>query len=206
MNRLGKILTLGLERKRAWQLPIITALLVLFGLGVRWWFNSRAARTLSLVKLVEIGDIDGVRYVCKWDSGQVNEEGEVSEALKDKKELFTYKSFPLFLAVELGHTEIVKVLIEAEVEVNPKIQPGWFVGSTSLHYAAWLGNTEVATILLKAGAKVNAKDKDGETPLDVTKLRDKWIDPKKQDECGKFLRAHGAKTGAELDAKGEPGK
>ena len=36
MNRLGKILTLGLERKRAWQLPLIAVLLVLFGLGVRW--------------------------------------------------------------------------------------------------------------------------------------------------------------------------
>ena len=36
MNRLGKILTLGLEKKRAWQLPIIAGLLALFGLGVRW--------------------------------------------------------------------------------------------------------------------------------------------------------------------------
>ncbi len=43
MNRLGKILTLGLEKKRAWQLPIIAGLLVVFGLGVRWWYNSRAA-------------------------------------------------------------------------------------------------------------------------------------------------------------------
>ncbi len=42
MNRLRKILTLGLEKKRAWQLPIIATLLALFGLGVRWWFNSRA--------------------------------------------------------------------------------------------------------------------------------------------------------------------
>ncbi len=30
MNRLGKILTLGLEKKRAWQLPIIAGLLVVF--------------------------------------------------------------------------------------------------------------------------------------------------------------------------------
>ena len=37
MNRLGKILTLGLEKKRAWQLPLIAALLLLWvaGLAVR---------------------------------------------------------------------------------------------------------------------------------------------------------------------------
>ncbi len=29
MNRLLKVLTLGLERKRAWQLPLIAGLLVL---------------------------------------------------------------------------------------------------------------------------------------------------------------------------------
>ncbi len=39
MNRLGKILTLGLAKKRAWELPVIAVLLALFGLGVRWWFN-----------------------------------------------------------------------------------------------------------------------------------------------------------------------
>ncbi len=39
MKRLEKILTLGLEKKRAWQLPIIAGLLVLFGLGVWWWAN-----------------------------------------------------------------------------------------------------------------------------------------------------------------------
>ena len=36
MNRLGKILTLGRERRRVWQLPVIAGLLFVFGLGVRW--------------------------------------------------------------------------------------------------------------------------------------------------------------------------
>ena len=30
MNRLGRILTLGLEKKRAWQLPLIAGLLVVY--------------------------------------------------------------------------------------------------------------------------------------------------------------------------------
>ncbi len=53
MNRLGKILTLGLSKKRAWQLPIIAGLLVLFGLGVRWWYNSRAAKGIRLLDMVD---------------------------------------------------------------------------------------------------------------------------------------------------------
>ncbi len=33
MNRLRRILTLGLEKKRAWQLPLIAVLLLQFGLA-----------------------------------------------------------------------------------------------------------------------------------------------------------------------------
>ncbi len=39
MSQLRKILTLGLERKRAWQLPLLAGLLLGFGLGVRWRLN-----------------------------------------------------------------------------------------------------------------------------------------------------------------------
>ncbi len=72
MNRLGKILTLGLEKKRAWQLPIIAALLVLFGLGVRWWYNWVAVRGIRLLDMVDINDIEdrleklAIVYVWPW--------------------------------------------------------------------------------------------------------------------------------------------
>ncbi len=33
MNRLGRILTLGLEKKRAWQLPLLAVLLALWVAG-----------------------------------------------------------------------------------------------------------------------------------------------------------------------------
>ncbi len=56
MNRLLKILTLGLAKKRAWQLPLIAGLLMVFGLGVRWWYNSRAAQGIRLLDMVDIGD------------------------------------------------------------------------------------------------------------------------------------------------------
>ncbi len=309
MNRLGKILTLGLERKRAWQLPIIAGLLLLFGLGVRWWYNSRAARGVRLLDMVDINDVDGVRWILKWDREQVNEEGEVTRLIGKGPfgwaELDTEKFYPLLLAVEDGRTGIVKVLIEAgakvnatreggwpplhytayegqievvkmllnagagfntkdrlgntllhgvalkgetevakmliqagaEVnaknengcaplywavdggntemvkillkagaEVNTKVQSGFFAGLTPLHRAAQYGQTEAAKLLLKSGANVNAKDKAGRTPLDVTKKRQDWLDPKDQAECADLLRKHGAKTGAELDAEAKQGK
>ncbi len=40
---------------------------VVFGLGVRWWYNSRAVQGIRLLDMVDINDIEGVRYVCKWD-------------------------------------------------------------------------------------------------------------------------------------------
>ncbi len=42
MNRLGKILTLGLEKKRAWQLPVIAVVIVVFGLDFLGFSPSAA--------------------------------------------------------------------------------------------------------------------------------------------------------------------
>ena len=43
MNRLGKVLTLGLEKRRAWQLPLLAVLLVL-------WVARLAVRSLGEAK------------------------------------------------------------------------------------------------------------------------------------------------------------
>ncbi len=94
---------------------------------------------------------------------------------------------PMHWVVGRGQPKVAKILLAAGAEVNAKDWRGW----TPLHYAAHEGRTEVLKILLKAGVKVNAKDKDGKTPLDRV-----WID-----EVEVFLRKHGAKTGAELDAE-----
>ena len=65
MNRLGKILTLGLKKKQAWQLPIIAALLVLFAPSLRWYHDHVATRTFGLISLVETGDQEGVKWRLK---------------------------------------------------------------------------------------------------------------------------------------------
>ncbi len=95
-------------------------------------------------------------------------------------------SMPLQLAAYKGHTETVKVLIEAGAKLNAKIA-GW----TSLHWAALDGRTKVAKLLLEAEANINARDEDGLTPLNLARKK----------EMRQFLRKHGAKTGAELDAE-----
>ncbi len=191
MNRLGKILTLGLAEKRAWQLPIIAGLLVLFGLGVRWWYNSRAAKGVRLLDMVDINDVEGVRWICRWDREQVNEEGEVTAVLRHTKQLYTFKYSPLFLAVKKGYARAVKVMLNAGDDVNPKDAHG----RTPLHFAAIHGQTEVVKILLKAGAEVNANEEPGWTPLHLAAYRG-------HTEMAKLL----LEAGAEVNAKDERGR
>ncbi len=193
MNRLGKILTLGLEKKRAWQLPIIAALLVLFGLGVRWWFNSRAAQGIRLLDMVDIGDLDGVRWICRWDREQVNEEGKVSRVYKwDRmgKRPSTSKLLPLSLAARGGYIDIAKTLIKTGAEVNARVKTIWL----PLYSAVARGYTELAKMLIEAGADVNAKTKSGWTALHLTA----W---KGHPETVKLLLA----AGAEVNAKAKDG-
>ncbi len=179
MNRLRKILTLGLEKKRAWQLPMIAGLLVLFSLGVCWWYNSRAVKGIRLVDMVDIGDIDGVRWICRWDSEQVNEVADIAEEELDESLFIDYwPILPLFLAIHRGHTDITKVLIEFGAEVNTKVELDLGAGEycvpkyhkeetsvTALDWATERGQVESVEALIKAGAEVNAKDEDGEMPL-----------------------------------------
>ena len=101
---------------------------------------------------------------------------------------------PLHYAVQLGHKEIVELLIANDADVNAKnkygetpllsaatkgiaellIAKGADVnakdgnGRTPLHHAAWGGHKEIAELLIAAGADVNPKIQDrlfGGTPL-----------------------------------------
>ncbi len=179
MNRLGKILTLGLERKRAWQLPIIAGLLMVFGLGVRWWYNSRAAQGIRLLDMVDINDLDGVRWVLRWDSKQKDRPGKLLENYISSEEIFqlgmeteviitdwSYEAglleyTPLRLAVERQRTDIVKLLIASGADFKSADT----TGATFLHLAAELGNQALLELLVANGARLNVCDHDERTPL-----------------------------------------
>ncbi|XP_020299245.1 ankyrin-1-like [Pseudomyrmex gracilis] len=68
---------------------------------------------------------------------------------------------PLCLAVQSGHVDDVKMLIDRGANVNAKTRDG----TTPLHDAIKKKKIEIAEVLLNHGANVNATNDDGVTPL-----------------------------------------
>ena len=87
----------------------------------------------------------------------------------------------LFTAMENGHPEMVKLLVDARVDVN---ETGRVLSETPLHRASRLNDIESTRILLEAGADPNLKDYMGNTVLGFSK----------SDELNALLRSYGAKT------------
>ena len=104
---------------------------------------------------------------------------------------------PLHVAAVKGHTEVVKLLLEAGADKNAAVLNGRaalhlgamkghsevvkllleagadkdatsFAGMTALHLAAVFGCLEVAKLLLEAGAEKNAATDPGKTPLHLS--------------------------------------
>lgn len=67
----------------------------------------------------------------------------------------------LHLAAEKGHTEVVKVLLDAYAVID---RPD-YEGLTALHLAARRGNNKVLELLLEAKAYSNGRESNGRTPL-----------------------------------------
>lgn len=63
-----------------------------------------------------------------------------------------------------GHANVVKVLIEADANVDLRTNDEY---RTALHYAAMEGHREIVTMLLEAGAKPAEPDIDDKTPRDL---------------------------------------
>ena len=95
-----------------------------------------------------------------------NNSKEVKKLLKKnpylKQEVFGGPA--LYNASENGHLEIVKILINAGVDVNLPVENGL----TPLHISSHKGHVEVVEALIKAGAKVDSKISDDKTPLHIS--------------------------------------
>ena len=110
----------------------------------------------------------------------------------------------LCMLVELGHKEVVELLIANGADVNPKDDNVM----APLNAAVELGHKEVVELLIAKGADVNAKDKDGDTPLNFVALMksQSGLDLATINgltEIADLIRKHGGKTGAELKAEGK---
>jgi ankyrin repeat protein len=97
-----------------------------------------------------------------------------------------YGNYPLLLAVELGHIEIVDLLIEHEVELETEDQHGF----TALIISAEKNYPEILQLLLDSGAAIDAEDKAQRTALD-------WSIIMLSTEAEDILRENDAPSGAE---------
>ena len=91
----------------------------------------------------------------------------------------------LIWAAREGHTQVVKALLAAGVDVNKRYD-GDDTGSTALMWASEKGHTDIVKLLLAAGADVNIVPMHIDSPL-ITAQKAGY------DEIVQLLRAAGAK-------------
>lgn len=94
----------------------------------------------SLMQAVKADDVAKVRQLIEQDIDvdAVDAAGDV----------------PLIMAAYLGHTEITRLLLEADADVTA-VDPG--MKATALHAAAYAGRTEPAKLLIEYGIDVDAQ-------------------------------------------------
>jgi Ankyrin repeats (3 copies) len=86
------------------------------------------------------------------------------------------------LAAQFGHTEIVRLLLDAGEDPSRYNPPGFHAHSTPLHQAALAGHAEIVRLLVELGARVDVKDTMWQaTPAD-------WAEHGSKTEIANYLR------------------
>jgi len=76
-----------------------------------------------------------------------------------------FRVYPLHSAAAGNYTQIARMLIENNAQVNVKQQ----AGATALHSAAQNGNIDLLILLLEHGADVNIRMEGGKLPADLAR-------------------------------------
>lgn len=118
------------------------------------------------------GDLPGVKALLDKTPGLLESRSEAGKT-------------PLHFAVEGGHADVVRYLLEKGAAVNA----GNADGDTPLHYAAGWGFMDIIAILIENGADVAARSNAGDTPLHYVRFQ--GITP-----VAKALLDHGADVNA----------
>lgn len=105
--------------------------------------STQSLASTSLMQKAVEGDVIGVKQLIT-EGVDVNAHGDDA----------TWNKTALMEAAERGHTEVVRVLIEAQAEINARDM----YGDTAIMLAAWKKHPETVALLLKAGADVNAQN------------------------------------------------
>ncbi|MDH4270644.1 MAG: ankyrin repeat domain-containing protein, partial [Candidatus Aminicenantes bacterium] len=112
-------------------------------------FFALAAQAQEIHDAVRSGDLEKVKTLLQRHAEWLNSPDQNQKT-------------PLHLALESGHADIVKYLLEQGAGINLKDKDK----ATPLHNAATLGNLEIVDLLLKKGAtSLNEGNFRGQTPL-----------------------------------------
>jgi len=148
--------------------------------------DEAAVKKQALMASVVGGDIAGVKAALA--------SGAYVDERFPRINVFNDAHTPLIVAARDGHTEIVKLLVEAGADVNA-VEPTF--GAVPLHKAAYNGHVEIIKILCaQPGINLNALGpSNGYTPLHDSI----WLG---YPECAEVL----VKAGARTDIEGLDGK
>ncbi len=104
----------------------------------------------------------------------------------------------LALAAQLGHTEVVRLLLDAGEDPNRYNPEGHHTHSTPLHQAVWAGHDEVVRLLVERGARLDIRD----TIYQGTPLG--WAEYGGRTEIAGWLRsrAGNSRVGKRIDGSG----
>lgn len=85
---------------------------------------------------------------------------------------------PLHWAIDRGHLNVAKALVDNKADVNAKDNEG----QTALHYAVVCEREALAEFLVKQKADTSIKDEDGNSPLDLCESEWSWMREKKDSD------------------------